>query len=352
MRRWTGWIAVGALALSACGGGGDEVDAGAGEVSQESFTTTPMAVAMGYADFDEAEQGAMQERFVAEERERQEIIAECMREQGFEYTAQDPSQFMGFESGDMFDGLEPGTREFAERFGYGNSTTIEQQMSQSVDQGYEDPNQEYVESLPESGRAAFYEALHGEQPEYDPTSEDGGEEAMVWEPSGCEGEAYEATGNGFGAGLTDEDQQDFQELMTDLYERVEADPRIASANEEWAACMGEAGYAFSKQEDVWEAMDERMQPLFESQNPFGDRTDEEIAALSEEEMQELFDAPPAFDPVLLAEAQEFEIAVAVADFDCQRPLMAARLEVQVELEQQVVDANGDLLARIREAQQG
>lgn len=99
--------------------------------------------------------------------ERQGIVAACMAEQGFDYA---PVPYAGEDLGEALVpadlGVAPGTREFAEQYGYGLSTvsraaTVPEQQTQ-------DPNQEMVAAMSPAEREAYLEALTGTQ---DPSAE-------------------------------------------------------------------------------------------------------------------------------------------------------------------------------------
>ena len=77
-----------------------------------------MSEFFGYEDMDPDEQ---EQRYRQEEMDRQQVIAECMRAEGFEYTVFVYEQSFSFESPyqDMT------RREFVEKYGFGISTMFE-----------------------------------------------------------------------------------------------------------------------------------------------------------------------------------------------------------------------------------
>jgi len=185
------------LLAAACGGGDSDgsVDATGDLTFQDVNEQSPLAQAMGWAS--SSDQDAVRDEFVAEERERQEVIAQCMRDQGFEYIPLDFSQSAFFGVDEQFGGLEPGTREWTERYGYGYSTTFDQNFGAGPEDEFRDPNQEYIESLSPAETDAYYAALYGSDAfdEFDPTlsDEELAEEEQNFEyvPQGCEGQAWE-----------------------------------------------------------------------------------------------------------------------------------------------------------------
>jgi hypothetical protein len=274
--------------------------------------------------FDENSIQDQQAQWEDEERQRQQIIVECMTAQGFEYVPVDYGDAAFFGGSD--DELDPTSREWAETYGFGYTTfTFDEDDAADEADAWVDPNQAYVEGLSDSARDAYFEALYGAPPEFDPNMTDEefeqlyAENPELFEPQGCEGEAYRET-------------NDFAELdavffalsneFDELYERVEADPRIAAFQQEWAECMAGKGHAYRDMEDMYDALGERANELWtvdDYVDPFEGLSEEEIEAIidnsTDEELDALF-AGPEPDPELLAETQEWEIALALDSFDC------------------------------------
>lgn len=272
-------------------------------------------------DFQGAEAEA---RFADEQRAQEELVGECMRNLGFEYTPVDYGSFAFFGAADD---LDPSSREWAETYGLGMSTFAfnEETLAEGIEDEFVDPNQEYVEGLSESAQNAYYEALYGAQnfseSEFD---EEGEGEITSFEPQGCQGEAFEATSSF--AGL-DTLYTEFGDQLEDLFERVEADPRMREVSDRWVTCMGEAGYTYNEPDDMYEDISSQMDELF--QETFGSFEEqfesgtafEESSDSSDSSTGDSSDSEPAFetpqpDAEKLAALQDQEIAVAVASFDC------------------------------------
>lgn len=103
----------------------------------------------------------------------QQIVAECMKEQGFEYIPVDTSQAAALAVSDVRapDAPRPGTREFAMELGYGISTwDIGDGEPADVELGQEAPDQENVDSLSENGREAAEEELASDDWVQDPAT--------------------------------------------------------------------------------------------------------------------------------------------------------------------------------------
>jgi hypothetical protein len=353
------------LLVAACGGGDEAGDGGeaaagsendrvadereeAGEGEEDTASenpwenySSPIAALLGFdtgADPDDQEA-----EFLEQERQIQEQIRQCMAEQGWEYQPIDQSQFIAFGPGD-----DLSIEERALEYGYGFSTYFDEEEFFTGPE-FEDPNQEYVESLSDAERDAYYRALYGDSPEIDPSlSEEEIEEIFEnFVPTGCEPAAYE---DAFGGGEQEIFYQTFDEQLQQMYERIESDPRIVAEQEAWSACMAEAGYPFSSHEDLYQELDRRMQPVWESQAfPGEDLSPEEIEAMSDEEREALFNRPPDVDEELLAEVQEYELALAAADLSCPGTTFLpseARFEVMAEYEQAFIDENADQIREI------
>lgn len=205
----------------------------------------------GNEEFDE-------EKYKKEEAERQEFIAKCMSEQGWEYIPvpyQDGGVVIG-DDGDGDEGPAYGTLEFAQKYGYGavnwpGQDETEEPEAPMPEEEYVDPNQDYVMSLTEKEQSAYYEALYGKWDEFQELDPDGNPIEPSYDPSqmGCYGKS-EAEING--------DQvwndPDYEELMNsmseDLYPTSENNDEMRTLESEWATCMTGKGYAFSTRQEA------------------------------------------------------------------------------------------------------
>lgn len=317
-----------ALTLTACSSGPDGDD---GSTEIEAGPLDEYFEQM-YGDWDE-EDGNRQMLEV------EEITAECMRELGFEYTPVDHSAQGGvtFSSDDL--DVDWGSREFAEQYGYGATTDPwgEQEMPEpEPEQEWVDPNQEYVDAMSESEQTAYYAALYGEQT-FDESADPDEPFEYDWTQAGCSGKAqhevYEV-----GTGMGDERFVALQEEMNTMWESMMDDPRIAEATARWSACMADAGYSgLASSEDAQNLIYDKVNAIYENAYadvPFDEEATEEDYAAIEEAVQREISA-------LTAE----EIEVAVADFDCREDarLDAVQQELNLEYQQEFVDAHKDEL---------
>ncbi|MGH1491111.1 MAG: hypothetical protein ACRBK7_17250 [Acidimicrobiales bacterium] len=350
-------IVAAALVASGCGSGGDSTEAG-----------SPIAEFLGQDSFIDFENDpeAAQAEFAQQELERQETIAACMKQQGFDYVPRDSSDFNVFGGPD---GIDYDSREYAEKYGFGITTERYSQeevgpelVGHNYDQFEEsfedDPNNQIVEAMDEATRDAYYEALYGPEdsfPVFDPeTMTDEELEALendfVYEPQGCEGEAW-------GQDDTSKFYQDFSDEMQDMYEAIEDDPRLKAKEDEIGACVAEKGYEFAgfDNEDFWMSFDGELNKVDELLGGFPgeDLTEEDFASMTPEELDEIFNQPREFSDeakTLLGELQAKETAVAVAVWDCGGSFSATGelyQEVAREYEQRFLDENADRLAEYK-----
>ncbi len=223
--RRSGSVLLAVSLLAACGAEGSG--------SEATEPVDALAELMGW-DIQEspAEQRALQ-------LQSEEAVQACMRAEGFEYTPIDyEAQFGGNdEDAELF--ADP--KAFGEKYGYGVVRNYEQYeepyMTGEGDGGFggpvfEDPNQEYVDSLSEREREDYYAVLHGDQSFYEEPAEDGVYEAPPLEEQGCYGKAQrEVYGDRF------QIDPEIEARVSDYFTSMTDDPDYAAATKEWKACM-------------------------------------------------------------------------------------------------------------------
>jgi len=270
---------------------------------------------------------AMEEYFGQLQRDAEQSIAQCMRAEGFEYTPVDYSSFGGVTPGDWE------SREFAEEQGFGAAPFPSGEMEQMIED-FTDPNQDYMMSLSEGEREAYQTALSGELPDFSQADE----EDFFFEPSGCQGQAYEDV---FSFGQVFEQFNDEFESMEDNFE---ADARIVEARGDWSRCMSDAGFSYSTPEDARDKFFQRYESIM-SKGIFEEPDFEDIDPDNPPDDGEMmFGGMPSIKPEYRAELdaiQAEEIEVAVASWDCNQPFKEIERAVQLEMEQEFVDSYGD-----------
>lgn len=363
-------LLVVALFVAACGPGdgtADPSDPEGTETTQADRSDggeDTLAAFFGWDDFDE-------NQWRDDEARRQELIRQCMAEQGFEYI---PIQYPDSPSAVTYD-----EEEMARTHGFWITTWFGNEEEFEVEEAWEDPNHEIAEAMSDSEREAYYAALYGSADDWDAQAitevdPETGEEYQYIEGwgSGCEGQASEQVYGGMNGGS--ELWEELEPQMTAMWERIQADPRIVDLNEDWSKCMADAGYNISSQQDLWDwegdgliaDLQRRFDELigdYWSGRLFDDWSEDEWQAFydehTEDEIEAFFrDADEAarssVDMDAIAALQQEEIDLAVANYECNQELNwnEAYEEISQEYERDFIAANRGLLEQIREAQGG
>ncbi|RZS57509.1 hypothetical protein EV141_1222 [Microcella putealis] len=305
------------LTLAACSPGGD------GPTEDEFYSPLNEYLSAAWGgDLSEEDWMAQAEE---DQRIREEIVAECMAEQGFEYI---PVVDIGWgsSSGDEWN---PDDREWVAQWGYGAVRYPGMNDVPDPDEQMVDPNQEYVESLSESEMTAFYEALYGPQPTEEELNEDGSYD-YNWETAGCQGFAEnEISGEN---PIDSDEHKPLMDAINELYMQMETNPAFAEVDAEWVTCMADAGFSgFSTQPDAQNSVYDELNSYYEG-------------------MTEFIEDDPALD-----EIADREVELALADLDCRESTdyRERRQAVSVELEEQfIADNKAALDALVADAEQG
>lgn len=273
-------------------------------------------------DLSEEEQQA---KFEADDKQREELTAQCMQDEGFEYIPVATSGAV-FSSGEEW---KPDDREFVSQWGYGAVEYPGADEQPDPEQTTTDPNSDYVMSLSESEQAAYYEALYGPTPSEEEMSEDGSYE-YNWETAGCSGWAsHEISGDD---PLQSDEFADVMDAITAFYESSATLPAIAELDREWSSCMDGAGYpGFATQSDAQNSIYDELNTLW-SENTSETGPDE--AAMDE--------------------IHEREVELALTDLDCREETdyRAKYQDAQFEAEEQfIADHKAELDAMKAAAEQ-
>ncbi|WP_129587634.1 hypothetical protein [Actinomyces minihominis] len=316
-------LAVGVLGLTACSTGGGAQSGNAGN-TDEAVGPLDEYLSVLWSGEDWSEEQAQEKQ-----RQIEELIAQCMADEGFEYIPNTTSLIQPrFEDGSTEE-IPWDSLEFAEKYGYGIIDwpgRDEVYIPDEEGPAWVDPNQEYVESLSESERQAYFETLYGAE-----TSNEILDSSMAYEPStynwqdhGCAGWAdYEVNGDQVEFNVWDDPQfEDLMDSIGQLWDDIYNSPDMAAIETEWAACMSEAGYP------GFAAKDDAMTQMFDLQN--------ELYADSSVGEEWVEPSQAAKD-----EFQEKEIALAVADWKCTDKIQYAkkRLDVDHNAQQAFLDAH-------------
>lgn len=225
--------------------------------------------------------GLTEAEFVDHVERTQALIAGCMGRAGFEYV---PVDVATVERAQASVRQEPGLsrREYKERWGLSVTTRFDDPV-RTIGLG---PNAAVIEALPAADRVAYELTLFGEALDSDFAFTLDEEDFSA--TGGCTREAV--------AQVFTPDQL----LGTYVNPKdvlVAEDPRVIEAQEDWTACMREHGYDYTDDQDaIIEDYEQRLEVLLEGDDP-ATLTGERLAALHELQAQ--------------------EIAVSLADLDCQ-----------------------------------
>ncbi|WP_424447473.1 hypothetical protein [Microbacterium arborescens] len=278
MLRWAAPATIGLVfILAGCTGG----EAPAEE--DESSPLTEYFSAFYGGDLSEEEQQA---KFETENKEREELVAQCMQDEGFEYTPAPGSA--SFDPGVEW---KPEDREFVSQWGYGAVEYPGADEQPEPEQITPDPNADYVMALSESEQTAYYEALYGPSPSEEEMSEDGSYE-YNWETAGCNGWAdHEINGDD---PLQSDEFADVMAAVTAFYESSASLPAIVDIDREWSACMDAAGYpGYATQADAQNSIYDEINGIYENSSETGP------------------------DEAAMSELHEREVELALADLDCR-----------------------------------
>lgn len=279
-----------------------------------------------------------------------EALAVCMAEQGFDY------QHRSADASDTPDGRGPfelSEEEFATEYGYGITTIDEDDR-----QGWQDPNEAMLEEMSVAERTAWNRARYGETMQLDDNGEVTGMPAPVSRDDaidrGCEGQAAdEVWGGDEGIDHAAVEEQ-FATLFADMatiWERVDDDPRVVAAVDEWSACMADGGHpGLDATQDAYAAVRQRLLEVTGT----GDLAGTADASGRDMARAAALDALAAADPAEVQAMRDFEVAMAVADHQCQASahLDEVRQTVQTEVEIAFIDEHRDELEAYRAAVSG
>lgn len=335
-------IAAAALALTLSGCSGD----GGGELTYEDSPLGQYLASAYGGDLSAEEQQKMWDEQL---RAQEALMAECMAEQGFEYTPN--VQSSGVVAADEEIEWEPEKKEWVEKYGYGLVNDPYTELGEdSSSEEYVDPNQEYIDSLSESEQAAYYETAYGMSPDEEALDEEGVAE-YTWEDAGCQGWAQHEQ-QGEDPWQSDE-FADLRTKMEELWSSTQESPEFTELNAAWASCMDDAGEpGFSVQTDAQQTIAEEQSALYEAAAGDGAAEGDAGAAegdagategdagATEGDAPIAEDADPSSSPEMKA-LGEREIELALIDLDCrtETSYVEKSLKIQFALEEKFIAEN-------------
>lgn len=291
------------LGLEGCGAGGSSGSDGSGEPSTaapDPQTPPPLGPLELY--LGGAAGARTQGEVAAELAEREDAVAACMADEGFEYTpvVMVPGSF------EASDGPLRGTREFAERYGYGLWQNPEIEPGQFTYMLDESANNAYRASLTPEAQAAYDVALMGH-------GTDLGDGTTSYDGRGCTEltEVRESAEAEYLRGV----QAEVSDYLQSLWDGH--DPALAEIDAAWASCMRDAGYDDGSPQAAERRLLDEMLAVFDAAP----------------------DAPVAADTIEAGAAAERRVAL--ADQDCRDATdwTARRRAVEHELQKEYLAAH-------------
>jgi hypothetical protein len=327
--------------LAACsglgGGGGDNSSNGQPPMG-------PLQEYMNAAFGGNLSQEEQQAMYDEQNRKTEELVAQCMKDQGFEYIPRVDNVVTISYAGDEVD-YRPDARDWVEKYGYGaiNSPWMEQNGAEVMptSEPYVDPNQPYLDSLSDSERKAYEEALWGVPQEavFMDSAESGVATAEPveydWTKAGCYGAAQHEV-NSFDPYNSDEFRP-LMDAMNELYTAMSESPEMKATDAAWASCMATKGYPGLTYQ--WEGSNLFYEGYL---NKFYETWDWNKSG------------DPMNDPEYQALA-ETEIKIALDDLDCREETKYRETQADITeaMEQQFIDDHkAELDALLAAAEQG
>lgn len=288
------------------------VAAMAGGCGPSQGVPSPEATGPLQAYLDEIYTSVDAETWVTDHNATQEYVAACMAEEGFEYrpTPAPPMYTMP-------DVLTP---DYAAEFGYGDTTEAYgpgvppmRFSAMPGDDPAADFNQSYAYGLEPEAQEQYWLAMHGRDvaPDEDPA-------AVPLEEAGCYAQAYAQQ---YPESRRPPEFASVEEAIREEIWWVDEDPRLVATHPAWADCMADAGYpGLTGVPDAAALANDNA------------NASSLTLAVPYAELKEMF-------PDELAEVQQFEIDVAVADTGCRESVgwYDVRATVLAEAQQSILD---------------
>jgi hypothetical protein len=275
--------------LAACGGGGSSNN--------------------GQAPVEE-QLGLEQEGILQRQGHAENLIRDCMKAQGFDYTPADPQA----QRAALVGQADMSEEDFNKQYGYGITTLYGKEQEADAS----DPNVKYRDTLSDADKAAYDHALYG-----DDTSATFGQALDTGDYSrlgGCTKQAVEAV---FG-GVTV--FQSLQEKLDDLDNSILQDGRMVKAVQAWSKCMGDAGFPdLTEQDQVDSTLHAKLEAIVGPP-----------------------DSPnPDYDQAALKALQAEEVSMVAADLKCEKDhISAVEEKVRAEYESTFREQNAELLKQV------
>jgi hypothetical protein len=262
--------------------------------------------------------GFDQAGIIARQSRVETAIRDCMKAEGFEYVPVDPFA----QRAAVLGSSRLSDEDFLQQFGYGISTLWGRGRPDA------DPNYRLRLALGRADRKAYDRALWGENSGSTFTAAvDSGDFTKL---GGCTRDATEEVFGGARV-LTK-----VQGKLDQLEERILQDQRMVRAIERWSKCMADAGYDYEDPEAIDSDMFERMESIvgpLPAQFATGPAPGEK---------------PLPYNRAALRELQREEVAIARADYACERKhITPVEEKVTPEYANEFREQNKTLMSQVK-----
>ena len=232
-----------ALVLTGCG-------ADSGPDSAPDPADSPLSKYMMAVYGQSGDEEDWQKKAIEDNKKTEELVAQCMNEEGFEYIPQ--TNNMSFDTGEEWD---PESEEWVAEYGYG-AVNWPGRDDAGEEEAVEDPNQDYLTGLSESEQMAYSESLWGPQPAEEDLAEDGSY-SPTWEEQGCYGWAsHEIRGDD---PMQLEQHKPLMDALQAFWQEQSTAPELSEVDAAWAECMADGGHGgFTKQADAQNSIQDEM----------------------------------------------------------------------------------------------
>ena len=301
-----------ALLIGACGG-----DSGGGASAATPAGTSSTGASQSGASVED-QLGFDAAGILARQSRVEAAIAQCMKNEGFDYVPIDPFA----QRAALVGSSRLSDQDFLKQFGYGISTLWGHGNPQA------DPNQRLRATLGPADRRAYDRALWGDNA--GATFSEAVDSGRFDRLGGC---TLKATQQVFGGAQV---LTQLQGKLDDLDDRIIEDRRMVKAIAQWSSCMADAGYRYDDPDeidaDLFSRTEKIVGPLpgqFAVGPPAGEK-------------------PRPYDRAALAKLQREEVAIAQRDNSCElKEITPVESVVRPEYEARFRERNRGLNSQIR-----
>ncbi len=333
-----------------------------GDKGDAAVDTKPVTIGslMGAPDDEDVDWAARQQQ-------QEEAVATCMIAQGWEYIpVRYPYPPQSVENSDedtvariKREGL--GVTYYLLNDGPGGLVVTAPLV------GFVDPNQDYVNSLDEAERKAYYGSLSGTEEEQaaaattvvDPET---GEETQAYGNLGCQLTAQDEV-NGVDVTTSPRYWESVKGYYDELQQRTESDARVVKLNASWSACMHKAGFDYPAVQNFWETAqaefqaraDEVLGPDFYKDPMDGwsqAQMDDFWATKSQDEVNTFFSKSSRLTDGQRSQLEAIladEVPVALAENSCAKDFTDKTQDIYSQIEEQYALEHGDELKALAAA---